>query len=170
MQAAGIPLSPDPGYRRVMRIRGRYRWGAAVGVVVGLTVVGGSALASRVSHPREVAAFQGYVSTYVGGWANSDDLGGPERDTAWVKAHPQAVLAAGDQSCAWLAQQPAAPTVDPSGRFAFETVLDRYLASPSRTRLGLSSSGEGTVVAGAWAYLCRDDREARTAPRSLEEN
>jgi len=153
-----------------MRIRGRYRWGVAAGLLLGTTVVGGSALAKAGSHPRDVPAFEVYVVTYVGGWANSDDLGGPERDTAWVKTHPREVLAAGDRSCNWLAQQPSAPTVDPSGRFAFETVLGRYFASSSGTRLGLSPSGESTVVAGAWAYLCRDDRDARTAPRSLEED
>ncbi len=150
------------------------RWYVLVAALAGLAVVGflaGPSLARQVLHFRDVAAFQTYVVTYVDGWGSSLDPGGPARDLAWVKAHPDIVLAEGDRACVWLADQPAAPAVDPTGESAFDTVFGRYLSTTKGTSLTkLSPQGRSTVVAGAWEYLCHNAREAATAPRSLQED
>jgi hypothetical protein len=94
------------------------------------------------------------------------------------------VLVAGDRTCAWLAAKPDAPTVDPTGNTSGDYLMNAYigvgfdgvLGSPPYDAPGadigvtLSPVGRMTVVAGAWEYLCQSTREAKRAPRSLDED
>jgi hypothetical protein len=167
-------------------IRRRHLVRALSVVAVCLVVAGtltGWALARRASYPRDTSAFQHYVATYVGGWSDSSDPTGPKRDEAWVAAHTDQVLAAGDRACSWLAARQNAPTVDPTGNTSFDSLMKAYVGVDFNSPAGLpyyapgadigvtlSPVGRTAVVAGAWAYLCRSTREAKTAPRSLEES
>jgi len=153
--------------------------------IAGLLAVGvaaGPSIAAEVLHPHDEDAYQAYVTTYVAGWGSSADPEGPARDQAWVAAHPDQVLAAGEAACDWLAALPEAPQVDPSGAHDSGTLSQRYVGvdvsmGPPGTGpaneiglSGLSTMGRYTVVAGAWSYLCWSTGESRTAPRSLEDD
>lgn len=148
----------------------------------------GPSVAGRLMHPRDVDAYQ----AYVGGLADTDTIGtvsaefaeDRERDAAWVAAHPDLLLAAGDRACDWLKTQPKAPKVDPAGNSDVSTLERDYLGvdfgsvdppaydDPGRDGVGLPISPDAryTVVAGAWEYLCWSTRESRTAPVSLEDD
>lgn len=125
-------------------------------------------------------AFQHSVATYVGGWSDSTDPTGPQRDQAWVATHPVQVLAAGDRACAWLAGKPDAPDVDPTGKTSEDTLMNAYIgvaegdfaydAPGADIGVTLSPDARVTVVGAAWQYLCRSTWETKTAPRSLEED
>ena len=140
------------------------------------------ALANQTS--RDPAAFQDSVATWVGDWSDSTDPAGPQRDQAWVAAHPVQVLAAGDRACTWLAGKPDAPSVDPTGNTSQEALITVYIgvdlapvagdppynAPGADIGVTLSPQGRKTVVATAWDYLCRSTEQAKTAPRSLGED
>ncbi|HVQ89182.1 MAG TPA: hypothetical protein VMT88_13485 [Actinomycetes bacterium] len=154
-----------------MRRRGWLIGGVSAATVACVGLLAGPSIAERLMHPPDVDGFQAYVNQYagVGSWSSSNDPGGPERDTAWVKTHPDEVLAEGNAACAWLGEQPDAPDVDPSGNTAFDTVLGKYLDDVQDfAPQELSSHARATVVVGAWAYLCHSDRASATSPRSRE--
>lgn len=160
---------------------------------VALFVVGvrtGPAVAGHLMHPRDIDEFQ----AYVGRLADTDMMGNVspeiavdrERDAAWVTAHADLVLAAGDRACDWLKAQPKAPKVDPTGRFGVDALWKAYLGvdfaaraegdvaydDPGSGDIGLPISPEARlhVVAGSWEYLCWSTRESRTAPETLEDD
>jgi hypothetical protein len=146
-------------------VRGRrgFVTGALVVALIFAALVG-PALARRVAHHRDQAAFSDYVATYVGGWSSSADPGGPQRDLTWVRQHPDELVAEGDRACHWLAQRPAAPPVDPSRAFSVDALAEQYVSRPPASAPPLSAAGYRTLVEGAWQYLCWSDRRARTAP------
>ncbi|MFZ0324573.1 MAG: hypothetical protein WAN48_10625 [Actinomycetes bacterium] len=145
---------------------------AVVVVLVGIGVVAGPSVALRLMHLRNEAAFRDYVSTYVGDWGSSENPNGPALDRIWVRTHPDLVQAEGDRACEWLARQPKAPRVDPSGDTSVGAMMTRYRKETRSTsrEIGLAPTAQGTIVSGAWAYLCWWDRRTHTAPRTLTED
>ena len=107
-------------------VTGRRRLAAIVAVtalcMVAVGLWAARASANHSANQRDPAAIRKYVSTYVGGW--SDGSNGPQRDQAWVAAHPDQLLAAGDRACSWLAGRPDAPSVDPTGKTSVEGIAD----------------------------------------------
>jgi hypothetical protein len=143
----------------------------AVAAVAATGAVAGPALANRLRHPHDEAAFRQYVETNVGGWSDSSDPSGPQRDRDWVRAHPAQVLVAGGRACSWLAAQPRAPRIDPSGATAPDTLMRRYLDTrPPPDGLPLSEFGRSTVLAGAWTDLCWQTRQDHTSPRARRQD
>lgn len=128
----------------------------------------GAAVSAAAGHAPDEDAYRGYVATHLGGNHRSDLPQRGAQDRAWAAAHPDQVLALGRQACAWLGTQPLAPEREPSGRqsgaHTASTLLTRYAAAPpSALGVQLSEDGRGTLAAGAWAHLCRDERARRTA-------
>jgi hypothetical protein len=120
---------------------------------------------------RDVDGFQQYVRTYIDGWSSSAQPGRQVLDRRWAIAHPDLVLEEGDQACAWLKPQPDAPEVDPSGRSTVGTLISTYIKATADDRIPpVARMSESYIVAGAWAYLCKDLREDKTAPSSLYED
>ncbi len=150
-------------------MRSRARLIAAVALVaVGAAALGwGPGVAYQLRYPRDEAAYREYVAAHIDGWASSSDPGGPARDRAWAAENPDLVLAEGDKACAWLSRRLDAPDVDPTRRFEFEAVYQDYLRSVSDTR-PVAMMSQGTIVAGAWAYLCRPTRRDKTAPTGAD--
>lgn len=151
---------------------------AAVCVIV-LGTMTAQAVAKQTS--RDPVAFQHSIATYVGGWSDSTDPTGPQRDQAWVATHPAQLLAAGERACTWLAGKPDAPAVDPTGNTTEDNLMKAYIgvdfggdlaynAPGADIGVTLSPQGRITVVGAAWQYLCRSTRETKTAPQSLEED
>jgi hypothetical protein len=120
-----------------------------------------------VTPPRPDAYYR-YVVTYVDGWSISTDPLGPARDRAWAASHRPAVMADGYRACRWLAEQPSAGRVDPTGRTGVDAMARRYIrrAPP----LPVEVHRRSTLPVGAWAYLCRSVRDDKTAPRSLRDD
>jgi hypothetical protein len=138
---------------------------ALVVIVVGF--VAGSAAANRSSHPQDEQGFFRYVGDHVDGWGSSNSPHGPERDRMWAESHPALILAEGYRACDWLAEQPSAPDVDPSGRSEVNIVEGRYIRATQHAPIAqLYPMSRRVVVTGAWAYLCEYDRNVHTAPTS----
>ena len=95
----------------------------------GLGFVQGPALARQLLHPRDETAFQAHVSTYIAGWGSEEDPLGPTRDQAWADSNPEALLIAGDRACSWLAAQPSAPELDPTGNSTFDHLATQYVGA-----------------------------------------
>jgi hypothetical protein len=93
-----------------------------------------------------------------------------QRDRAWINNHEAAVVAAGKRSCIWLTQRPNAPVVDPSGRLDASRMAIQYVSSVEGKALPLARMTMWHLVGGAWNYLCRDQMEAKTAPRSTHDD
>jgi hypothetical protein len=110
------------------------------------------------------------VARYIGSHGDASAPSADDDDQAWAMAHPDDVLAAGDAACDWLAAEPAAPPIDPTGVTDFHAVINRYLESPGSLSVPASHAGRGFVVAGAWAYLCWTDRELHTSPQTTSED
>lgn len=141
----------------------------ALVAVLALGVAGWPTLQRQVQHRSDSEAFHEYVSTYVGGWYSSEDPGGAERDEAWVAAHADAVLAAGQSACEWLGTREDAPSLDPTGASTVAALTERFLdENPDLEVAELSPMGRRRVVYGAWAYLCWWDRRDKTAPVSAD--
>ncbi|MBV9951339.1 MAG: hypothetical protein JO291_05280 [Acidimicrobiia bacterium] len=106
--------------------------------------------------------------TYIDGWVTSTDPQGPARYRAWAASHRATVMADGERACRWLAEQPSAGRVDPSGRTGVDAMATRYIhqAPP----LPVEEHRRSTLPVGAWAYLCRSERDDKTAPRSLHDD
>src|SRR5204863_1811278 len=105
------------------------RAGSIAAIVLVALVISAAAIPSireRILHRRDAGAFNDYVSTYIDGWRSSRDPGGQRRDKAWALAHPNLVLAEGDQACAWLEKQPDAGQVDPSGATSVDGLIGAY--------------------------------------------
>jgi hypothetical protein len=145
------------------------KWLGLVGAVafsVGLvTLVADTDRPASKPHP---AAYYHYVVTYIDGWSISTDPQGPARDRAWAKTHRAAVMADGDRACRWLAEQPSAGRVDPTGRTGVEAMATRYIRQAPR--LPVEEHRRSTLPVGAWAYLCLSVRDDKTAPRSLHDD
>jgi hypothetical protein len=136
-----------------------------------LAAVAGPATFRQLVHGRDTRAFHSAVTAYVGGWSSSHDPSGPQRDEAWVAAHPAQVLAEGNRACDWLASRPTAPDRDPTGDSSVFTLMGRYLRATEHDRLAdLSVVGRETVVANAWASLCWWTRRDKTAPRGYADD
>lgn len=142
--------------------------GAAV-LGIGVLVVPDAARA--VVHQRDEAAFLDYARSYVGLSWSSDRPLDDDRDRAWVRDRPNQVLVEGDAACAWLARQPRAPDVDPTGHLTSDATARRYLAGTAFARPAeLSDLGRFDLVGGAWEHLCWSFRQDRTAPVSLRKD
>lgn len=135
---------------------------AAFLVAGGITVSAGGVI-GRLTHPRDVEAFQSYVVAYGPGGDSSADPGRVERNRAWIEANPDRILSAGVHACQWLEDQPSAPDVDESGARSTLAMAEKYLRTPDRPSIGLAGLGPQTLVHGAWGYLCWSTREDRTA-------
>jgi hypothetical protein len=147
----------------------RRRIVVVVTALVALAIMATPFLARRLIHGRDTVAFQQYVSNYVGTWRSSADPQGPVRDVKWVADHPDLVLAEGDEACHWLAHQPSAGKVDPSGASTVSALAERYLQDThTHSRVELSTQGRMVVVGGAWSNLCWWERRDKAAPRSLQ--
>ena len=154
----------------------------SLGVMCVVTLATMTARAVGDQTSSDPVAFQHSVATYVGGWSDSTDPTGPQRDQTWVTTHPVQLLAAGERACTWLAGRPDAPDVDPTGHTAEDTLMKAYIgvdwatgdlaynAPGADIGVTLSPQGRVTVVGAAWQYLCRSIWEAKTAPKSLEED
>jgi hypothetical protein len=128
--------------------------------VAALAGIGLATVAHSRAQRADPQAFRSYLETYLA-----------PADQAWLAGHWQVAQEEADRSCAWLDRQPIPPAnVDPSGHFAFDTVINQYLHTPTAITFGPSGQGRSFIVAGAWAYLCHGSRDAHTAPRSLEED
>ena len=139
----------------------------AIGVVAGLVVVTGAAMAARTANPRDEVAFVAYEDRNFPGWSSSGSRGVPARDRDWADQHPEAVLAEGDAACAWLDSQPDVPDLVPSGSATVETTALRYLEKTSdSTGVDIDEQSRARIVIGAWAYLCPGTRDAHTSPVS----
>jgi len=145
---------------------------AVVGVLsAGAVVVAGPAIAERIAHPRDEAAFTSYVDQYLPGWRSSDSPGVPARDRTWVQQHPDAVLAEAEAACAWLASQPDAPDLVPSGSATVWATVRRYQDETGQTTgVDIDERSRGTIVVGAWEHLCHGSREAHTSPESADQD
>ena len=145
--------------------------GITAAVAAGLGASGAVTLIDgALHHPRDEAAFQAHVVKYIGTYWDSSVPEADARDEAWARAHPEEVLAAGDAACAWLADQPVAPAVDPTGESDLFTVLDWYLDTLQPFSGPVSEIGTMTVVGSAWESLCWTDYERRTSPRSTNDD
>ncbi len=120
------------------------------------------ALTHHYTQHRNVAAFFAYTNTYIGSYYDSSAPKAGIQDRRWAAANSRVVLDEGERACAWLAV--AAPEARGAAHYTFEAVFSRYQETPQPDNLRLSASGRSTVTAGAWAYLCRRDRERHTAP------
>ena len=141
----------------------------AIGVVAGLVVITGTAIAARHANPRDEGAFVAYEDRVFPGWSSSGSRGVPARDRDWADQHPEAVLAEGDAACAWLDSQPDVPDLVPSGSATVETTALRYLEKTSEsTGVDIDERSRAWIVIGAWAYLCPGTREAHTSPVSTD--
>lgn len=148
---------------------GRIRIALLLSVVVVIVGVGTS-VASVLSRDRHPEGYQRYVQKYVGGWYSSADPTGPRRDKRWVLAHPKAVLAEGDRACAWLARQPDAPEIDPTGKSTSGVLARRFFMAEHRRNPSVSVYGHFTMTSAAWSYLCDSVRKEKTAPQSRQED
>jgi hypothetical protein len=119
------------------------------GLVIGPTV------ARAVVHRPDSGAFHSYISTYLG-----------VADLHRLHLSPGSADIEAQRACTWLDTQPV-PTlsVDPSGRFALDSLLKRYLATSGHPAVTLSKPGRSMVVAGAWNDLCWNSMKAHVAPR-----
>ena len=122
----------------------------------------GCAAGTAGSEPDE-AAYQEYVTTYVGDYYDSRTPDAGPADRRWVTANADLVLAEGNAACAWLRTQPKAPRERTnSGPYSLTEVMTRYGGSPTTTPL--SEGGRSTIAAGAWEHLCRADRGEHVSP------
>lgn len=143
--------------------------GVAVTVVVFIGLVACTGAADHTASNRDAKAYYRYVMTYaVDGWRTSTDPHGPARDRAWAATHRAAVMAEGDRACEWLARQPSAGRVDPSGQSDVSIMATRYVRQASP--LQFEDHRRAYMTSGAWAYLCRSVRDEKTAPRSLRDD
>lgn len=144
--------------------------GIGAAAVLSVTAVGSAGI-DRLVYPRDEAGYRAYVDEYVPGWWSSGLKGVPERDKAWLEAHPDAVLAEGDAACRWLAEQPPVPELVTSGTATVGATAARYLdASQPVSAVDVHEWTRSGVVVGAWAYLCPATRETRTSPVSNEDD
>lgn len=147
---------------------GRRRRGAivvaalAAAAVVVVALVAGPAFAARVLFPRDVPGYEAYVATYLSAREGTD--ASISTDRTWVEGHRDLVIAEGDRACAWLAAQPDAPGVDPTGRSRSSELTSAYLGSSPRPDVPVSAAGRFYLVTGAWNHLCRYDLHAKTSP------
>ena len=126
--------------------------------MVGPSVIG------HLTHPRDEEAFRDYVAISMTRWTNTADPGGPERDAAWVAAHPGELVAEGDRACRWLSlrDEDSVPDISTAGTLAGYYYKHAMTEHP----LPLSKIAWRYVTAGAWNYLCWSTGEAKTAPRT----
>lgn len=138
---------------------------AAVAALVAGGVLAAPAVARQVVHPRDTAAYQTHLETYIDTEQVTGRPDGSEHDLAWVRAHEQEALVQGDQACAWLAEQEDAPVFDPSGSTSWGTRYESYLReSDLGASTDVSSEGKRALVAGAWHHLCWWDWRDKLAP------
>ena len=125
------------------------------------------------SQPRDEQTFLAYVSHTGDDMATAGGADGSSHDVdyTWAAEHPTRMLAEGDRACEWLSQQPDVPDVAPDRSYEAHTLMARYVdTAHMRRRVEQSHLGQTYVVAGAWAYLCRDTRTTKTAPTGADED
>jgi len=84
----------------------------------------------------------------------------------WVARHRALVLQEGDLACAWLARQPDAPDVDPSGRSDADALLERYVRAEDVAPSPRVSADQHEEFARlSWMTLCTDTAGRKTSPR-----
>lgn len=137
-------------------------------VLVAALVIGGVAAFRYVTNPSR--HFLNYLHAYATQWRGSALGGQQQHDQAWISNHPAAVVAEGRRACTWLASQPDAPNVDPTGRSDMSRMAMRYVARVEGRDLPLARVTKWNVVGGAWNYLCPDEKDATTAPTSLNDD
>jgi hypothetical protein len=147
------------------RVRTAYIIPAAL---VAVLVIGGIVGFRSLTNPNR--HFLNYVHSYATNWRSSKLPGRPQRDRSWIDANEAAVVTAGKRSCAWLANHPEAPRVDPPGRFDVSRMAMRYVTRVEGRDVPLARMTKWSLVGGAWNYLCRDQMNAKTAPRSLRDD
>jgi hypothetical protein len=142
-----------------------------LGIVgAGFLFVGSGAAEAMIRVHRE-SQFNGYWHTYLPGWGSSASPGVPQRDRAWTREHPDAVLAEGYAACAWLAAQPQVPDLVPSGAATVDAMARRYQgATAASTNVDIDERSRSTIVVGAWAYLCPGTRDSRTSSQSASDD
>lgn len=125
------------------------------------------------SHPRDEQTFLTYVS-HTGddmATAGGADATSHDADYHWAAQHPTRMLAEGDRACEWLSRQPDAPDVAPDRSYEADTLVARYLDTAHlRRRVDQTYMAQTYLVAGAWAFLCRDTRSTKTAPTRADED
>lgn len=145
--------------------------GAGAVLSAGALVVVGPAVAERILHPRDEAAFTSHVDEYLPGWWASDSPKAPARDREWVQQHPEAVLAEAEAACTWLASEPDVADLVPSGAATVGATMSRYQnETVETTGVRIDERSRSTIVAAAWEYLCHGSREAHTSPASTEDD
>jgi hypothetical protein len=135
--------------------------------LVALMAIGGAVAINSLSNSNR--HFVSYVHAYATNWRSSTLPGRPQRDRAWIDGHEAAVVAAGTRSCAWLAKQPNAPRVDPSGRHDVSRLAMHYVTRVEGRDIPLARMTKWSIVGGAWNYLCPDEMRVKTAPRSTQD-
>lgn len=125
------------------------------------------------SHPRDEQTFLTYVS-HTGddmATAGGADATSHDADYNWAAEHATRMLAEGDRACEWLSRQPDAPDVAPDRSYEAHTLITRYVDTAHlRRRVNQTYLAQTYLVAGAWAYLCRDTRSTKTAPTGADED
>ncbi len=153
------------------RLRGAL---GALTFAVGVTAIAAWAFAGdRASHPRDEQAFAAYVSNAGNDMATAggSDAALHNADYDWAARHPARMLSEGDRACDWLAKLPDAPDLAADGSFEAHTLVLRYVDTARiGRRLDQTHLGQTYLVAGAWAFLCRDTRSAKTAPTGAEQD
>jgi hypothetical protein len=137
-------------------------------VIVAVLVIGG--LVAFKSLHSSNRRFINYVHSYATQWRSSELPGRPQRDRAWIDAHEASVISEGKRSCAWLAKQPDAPRVDPSGHFDISRLAMRYVTHAEGRDVPLARITKWSVAGGAWNYLCPDEMRGKTAPRPTQDD
>ena len=118
-----------------------------------------------VRYQGDEAAFGSYVADQIGSsyWQSDHPEIGPN-DRRWALAHPEEVLGEGRDACRWLRSQRRAPRIRThTGPYSYGDVAERYGQFSTRLDPYLSLSGQSTIVAGAWSYLCPAELRQRIA-------
>lgn len=143
------------------------RIGVALGVVAAVVGVTGAVMWPGRTEQRHQDFRDGLQRSLLESY-NSAHPDRGAHDAAWVRAHAAATLAYAQVACEWLGTLPDAPEVDPTEVFGYGTVMRQFDRSHRDVApAGLSRAGAKQVRVEAWAMLCRDELDQKTAPERL---
>ena len=99
----------------------------------------------------------------LGGWTDSRYPGAAKSDIAWARDHPQLMLTAGDDACAWAKTRPDAPDNGDPNKWGAFPLARAYVQSHPNSLLStpLHKLSRYNLVNQAFNHLCAHTFEAK---------